>query len=207
MLDDMAREFDKNLVEKMETPMIIVVTTCRVSRYRDLQLSASLATYYYFNLDILEVKQSQAEYMRKHNLNPPLTVCKYCHQNPNKDRLRNRYSLALLLQQNPDTYQASGIVSKLFLDETGTTLFTFFTPVVDALTRHQCPELVCQLGIPNPQEIPPKVLVVEGSPMLIELAKFEDLGKPIVRGETRFRSAKRLTLQNSTNEGKKKKVE
>ncbi|GJU93700.1 nucleic acid-binding, OB-fold protein [Tanacetum coccineum] len=56
MWDDMVREFDRTLVEKMEAPVIIVVSSCQVSRCRDLQLSASPSMHYYFNMDILEVE-------------------------------------------------------------------------------------------------------------------------------------------------------
>ncbi|GKA89357.1 nucleic acid-binding, OB-fold protein, partial [Tanacetum coccineum] len=50
------------------------------------------------------------------------------------------------------------------LDETGTTLFTFFTPIADALTRHECSALVQKLRIPNPKQILPKVLTIKDEP-------------------------------------------
>ncbi|GJZ66430.1 hypothetical protein Tco_0623126 [Tanacetum coccineum] len=54
MWGDMAREFDKGLVETMEGPVIIVVSSY-------LQLSASPATHYYLNSEIPETKRSMAK--------------------------------------------------------------------------------------------------------------------------------------------------
>ncbi|GJR88095.1 hypothetical protein Tco_0212106 [Tanacetum coccineum] len=46
----------KGLVEMVEGPMIIVVSSCLVSRYRDLQLSTTPTTHGYFNPDIAKAK-------------------------------------------------------------------------------------------------------------------------------------------------------
>nr|GFA14371.1 nucleic acid-binding, OB-fold protein [Tanacetum cinerariifolium] len=44
----------------MEQPVIIAVSSCRVSTYRDYQLAASPTTYYYLNPKILEAQESRA---------------------------------------------------------------------------------------------------------------------------------------------------
>nr|GEV19419.1 hypothetical protein [Tanacetum cinerariifolium] len=130
----MAREFNKNLIEMMETSMIIVVTTCRVSQYRDLQLSPSVATYYYFSLDILEVEQSQAEFSCEATIT-------------NVNGTRNWFYISCI--ECTKMVKENGGVWKCM-------------DLIDALTQRECPELVCKLGISNPQQIPPKVLAVEG---------------------------------------------
>ncbi|GKF43562.1 hypothetical protein Tco_0130114, partial [Tanacetum coccineum] len=61
MWDEMAWEFDRNLVDTMEVPMITVVTSCRVSQFRDFQPSASPTTHYYFFPDIPKVERSRDE--------------------------------------------------------------------------------------------------------------------------------------------------
>ncbi|GJT55697.1 reverse transcriptase domain-containing protein [Tanacetum coccineum] len=53
------------------------------------------------------------------------------------------------------------------LDETGTTLFIFFTLIADALTRHECSALDQKLRIPNPKQI----LLQQVPPNLVELPK------------------------------------
>ncbi|GJS75547.1 DNA helicase [Tanacetum coccineum] len=49
MWDDLAKQFNKEEIEKLSRPIIIAVSSCKVSKYRDLQLSATSATYYYIN--------------------------------------------------------------------------------------------------------------------------------------------------------------
>ncbi|GKB22293.1 DNA helicase, partial [Tanacetum coccineum] len=49
MWDDLAKQFNKEEIEKLSRPIIIAVSSCRVSKYKDLQLSATSATYYYIN--------------------------------------------------------------------------------------------------------------------------------------------------------------
>ncbi|GJV09447.1 putative reverse transcriptase domain-containing protein [Tanacetum coccineum] len=58
--DEMAENFDKSLLEMVEQPVIIVVSSCRVSKYKYYQLEASLTTYYYMNQTIPEADQSRA---------------------------------------------------------------------------------------------------------------------------------------------------
>ncbi|PWA39288.1 nucleic acid-binding, OB-fold protein [Artemisia annua] len=50
-------------------------------------------------------KKGLNRYMKKYNINPPLNVCKYRLEDHGKELLRNQYSLALLLQQNPQSYK------------------------------------------------------------------------------------------------------
>ncbi|GKB59261.1 hypothetical protein Tco_0915447 [Tanacetum coccineum] len=49
----------------MEQPVIITVSSCRVSKYRDYQLAATPATYYYLIPNILEAETSRALYKFK----------------------------------------------------------------------------------------------------------------------------------------------
>ncbi|GJT58069.1 hypothetical protein Tco_0684950 [Tanacetum coccineum] len=95
MWDDMARKFDMSSVESMEGPVIIVVSSCR--------LSASSESHCYFNLDILKANRSRAKY--KYDLNPSVDIRKYRLEDPDNDRLRNIYSSVLFLQKKPDTYK------------------------------------------------------------------------------------------------------
>ena len=59
---NLAETFNKEAVDAMEKPVIIAVSSCRVSRFRNnLQLSATPATYYYIDPDIPELQQYKAE--------------------------------------------------------------------------------------------------------------------------------------------------
>ncbi|KAJ9567245.1 hypothetical protein OSB04_003211 [Centaurea solstitialis] len=65
MWDQMASEFDDTIFETMPQPIILAISSRRVTRYKaeilithgiiDLQLSATPATHYYFNPNIQEV--------------------------------------------------------------------------------------------------------------------------------------------------------
>nr|GEX11845.1 hypothetical protein [Tanacetum cinerariifolium] len=131
-----------NLVETMEAPMTIDVTSCWVSRYKDLQLSDSTATHYYFNLDILEVERSQDDY--------EATIT-------NVNKMRDWYYISCTkctrkVKENGGAWERiMGLNKNLPTDETCITLFTFFTPIADAFTHRKCPEVVRKLGIRNPQ--------------------------------------------------------
>ncbi|GJW98785.1 hypothetical protein Tco_0180593 [Tanacetum coccineum] len=96
----------RDLVEILEALVIIVVSSCRVFQYRVVGLTGHTLLLY---LDIPEVERSHDEYRKKHKLSPPLLICKYCLEDPDKERLRNIYSLAFLLGQNPETYMFTNI--------------------------------------------------------------------------------------------------
>ncbi|GJX33147.1 hypothetical protein Tco_0243002 [Tanacetum coccineum] len=83
----------------MDTPLILLVDSLANAHAGcpDTKLSASPMTHYYFNLDIPKAKQSRDE--------QPLAVCKYRLKYPDKERSRNKYSFALLLRQNLDSYK------------------------------------------------------------------------------------------------------
>ncbi|GKB96367.1 hypothetical protein Tco_0982504 [Tanacetum coccineum] len=151
MWDDMAHEFDKTLVEKMEAPMIIVVSSCRVSIYSCRLHRPRTTTFIWTSqsLSNLEMIQKYRQWLslsfRRYSGLLMVSGCQECVDHGPQPEPTYRFSFKAFV-----------------LDETVTTLFTFFTPIVDAFTRHECPELVRKLGIPNPQQIPPEVLAIEG---------------------------------------------
>ncbi|GJU48659.1 nucleic acid-binding, OB-fold protein [Tanacetum coccineum] len=105
MWGDVALEFDKELVEIMEGPKIIVVSSCHVSWYRVVCLSCHSL---YLNPNIPNTELSRAEYKKNPNRSPLLEVCKHWFEDPDKERLQNRYSLALFLHQNQEAYMGAG---------------------------------------------------------------------------------------------------
>ncbi|GKD03068.1 nucleic acid-binding, OB-fold protein, partial [Tanacetum coccineum] len=105
MWDELAAHFDKKEIEKLTPPIIIAVSSCRVTRYKDVQLSATPATHYYINPHIAEAKRVYTIFKEKYNSNPPLQIAKYRCQDPEEEKIRNRQTLHTLLQQNPSTFK------------------------------------------------------------------------------------------------------
>nr|GEZ87403.1 replication protein A 70 kDa DNA-binding subunit [Tanacetum cinerariifolium] len=84
----MAKNFQKEAFDRMKKPVIIVVSSCKVTEYaNNLQLSSSPATFYYLNPDIPELEQLIADMMIQRKKKP------------------ERLPLSTLLQENPDSYK------------------------------------------------------------------------------------------------------
>ncbi|GJR23423.1 DNA helicase [Tanacetum coccineum] len=105
MWDDLATQFNKKEIEKLPAPIIIAVSSCRVTKYRDVQLSATPATYYYINPKTQEAENVYTMFKEKYSLNPPLQVTKYRYDDPEQEKTRNRQTLYTLLQQDPTTFK------------------------------------------------------------------------------------------------------
>ncbi|GJX98585.1 hypothetical protein Tco_0355604, partial [Tanacetum coccineum] len=83
----------------MEQPVIIAVNSCRVSKYRDYQLAATPATYYYLNPKILEAEESRTD----------------------QEKMRSRFLLKMLMEQNPESYKGTPQTSLLMMFSTSKT--------------------------------------------------------------------------------------
>ncbi|PWA60434.1 nucleic acid-binding, OB-fold protein [Artemisia annua] len=102
---DLAEHFPKEGIDALEKPIIIAVTSCRVSRYyNSLQLSATPATYYYINPQIPQLEQYLNEYRNLHNIRPPLQIVKHPFQDKDQEKIRNRFPLAILMKEDPHTH-------------------------------------------------------------------------------------------------------
>ncbi|GJX56922.1 DNA helicase [Tanacetum coccineum] len=86
--DDMARNFKKSEYNTIEKHVIIA-------------LSSTPATHYYLNPDIPDLEEYRAE----QELHPPLEILKDRCQDLSQEKIRNRFPLSTLVQQNPDTYR------------------------------------------------------------------------------------------------------
>ncbi|GJZ17270.1 nucleic acid-binding, OB-fold protein [Tanacetum coccineum] len=96
--DDLAKQFNKQEIEKLPHPIIIAVSSY-------VQLSATPATHYYINPRIQEAADAYTMFKEKYNLNPPLQVSKYRYDDPKQEKTRNRQTLYTLLQQNPTSFK------------------------------------------------------------------------------------------------------
>ncbi|GJR12828.1 nucleic acid-binding, OB-fold protein [Tanacetum coccineum] len=108
MFDDLAKQFNKQEIDKLPHHVIIAVSSCRVSRYRggDVQLVETPATHYYINHDSKKQQMpTHCKFKEKYNQNPPLQVINYRYQDPEQEKARNRQTLYTLLQQNPASFK------------------------------------------------------------------------------------------------------
>nr|GEZ60692.1 nucleic acid-binding, OB-fold protein [Tanacetum cinerariifolium] len=103
--DDMARNFKTNEYDSMEKPVIIAVSSCKVLLYgATLQLSGTPATHYHLNPDIPHLEEFRSQYKAQQELNPPLAISKERYHDLSQEKMRNRFPLLTLMQQNPDAY-------------------------------------------------------------------------------------------------------
>ncbi|PWA69687.1 nucleic acid-binding, OB-fold protein [Artemisia annua] len=101
----LAETFNKQGIDALEKPVIIAVSSCRVSRFRNnLELSSTPATYYYIDPDIPELEQYKAEYRSAFNLIPPLPVIRQPFKDKEQEKFRNRFPLADLMPQPMHPY-------------------------------------------------------------------------------------------------------
>ncbi|GJS68778.1 nucleic acid-binding, OB-fold protein [Tanacetum coccineum] len=154
--DEMANHFYQADIKNMEQPVIIAVSSCRASKYRDYQLSASSATYYYLNPNIPEAAKSRVVFKARYEDSPPLIICKLPYQDVQQEKTRNRFPLKMIMEQNPNNYK--GYIT----DTTATTLVTFFSPAADKAAEHPCTELVEKYKPVDPKKIPPEILAAQG---------------------------------------------
>ncbi|GJY40370.1 DNA helicase [Tanacetum coccineum] len=138
--DEMAEHFGQADLEKMEQPVIIAVSSCRVSKYRDYQLAATPATYYYLNPNIPEAETSRALYKAKYQETPPLIVCKFPHEDIDQEKQRNRFPLKTLLEQNPQSYKAIRFTAEATIKSINTKREWFYE------SCHQCSRTAVKRG-------------------------------------------------------------
>ncbi|GJT61107.1 DNA helicase [Tanacetum coccineum] len=104
--DEIAENFHKAEYELMQKPVIIAVSSCKVTEYANtLQLTATSATFYYLNPEIPELDHLLAEFTAKYDLKPLLEISKSKFADPEREKKRNRYPISTLLQENPDSYK------------------------------------------------------------------------------------------------------
>ncbi|GJT86490.1 nucleic acid-binding, OB-fold protein [Tanacetum coccineum] len=182
--DEMAEHFAQADIEKMEQPVMISVSSCRVSKYRDYQLVATSATYYYLNPNIPEAEESRVLYRAQHQETPPIIICKFSYEDIEQEKLRDRFKLKALMDRIQTVISKAVVTQRdnytcldhgpqpgpfyrykfkrYITDTSATALLTFFTPAADKITRHSCEELVETYKPADPRKIPSEILAMEG---------------------------------------------
>ncbi|GKB68902.1 DNA helicase [Tanacetum coccineum] len=106
IFNDMAEKFDMDAYAEMPKPVVIAVTSRWVTtRYGGLQITSTLATYYYLNPNIPEVHHILSVYADFINPTDALEIQSQPRRTDEEERMRNRYSIESLLSVNPQHYQ------------------------------------------------------------------------------------------------------
>ncbi|PWA54645.1 hypothetical protein CTI12_AA408530 [Artemisia annua] len=178
---NLAESFNKEAVDAMEKLVLIAVSSCRVSRFRNsLQLSATPATYYYIDPNIPELQQYKAEYREAFNLNPPLQIIRQAFKDKEREKFHNRYPLAVLMAEPMEPFDQKGDVyhcrvhgpvespanrynfKAYITDNTYKVMMTFFTPKGNDVVGTDCDTLVKSLENPDPKEFPKEIKAIVG---------------------------------------------
>ncbi|PWA48395.1 nucleic acid-binding, OB-fold protein [Artemisia annua] len=180
--DDLAATFKKDDIDMLERPILIAVSSCRVSRFRNnLQLSSTPASYYYINPRIPQLEEYRAQYREVFNLKPPLEIgvrftCEgtITSIHTSKDWYYPSCTTCTLKVQYDDgiydckihgalAYPAHRYNFKASLtDGTATTTITFFTPKANDIVGIDCPSLLASLNNPDPRNVPEKIQAIVG---------------------------------------------
>ncbi|GKB17404.1 hypothetical protein Tco_0851327, partial [Tanacetum coccineum] len=162
----------------MEQLVIIAVSSCRVSKYREYQVFASSTTYYYLNLNIPEAAESRALFKARYQDSPSLIISKFPHQDVQQEKTRNKFPLKMIMEHNPNSYKHHQLRETVILawitahsqapssgyitDTTATAPITLFSPTADKVADHPCTELVEKYKPADPKKIPPEILAAQG---------------------------------------------
>ncbi|GJV71206.1 DNA helicase [Tanacetum coccineum] len=114
---EMVEKFDMDEYANMPKPVVIAVSsTWATTKYGGLQLTATPATHYYLNPDILEVHYILDVYAQFINPTESLEIQSQPCRTEEEEKMRNRYSIEALLNVNPQHYQSD---DKIELDWVG----------------------------------------------------------------------------------------
>ncbi|GJS95957.1 DNA helicase [Tanacetum coccineum] len=181
--NEMAMEFDMQTYDSLPKPVVIAVSSCWVSRYNGLQLSATSATHYYLNPNIPETLHIKQQNEQSTDTTPFLIINNQRYEDPNLERTRNRFPLATLLKINPQNYQLQYLESTrkkngttkdapsaaksysfkaIVSDGSATTSITCFSNQANTLTR-DIHEVLAELADKNPYHIPESLRQLEGT--------------------------------------------
>nr|GEX56395.1 nucleic acid-binding, OB-fold protein [Tanacetum cinerariifolium] len=158
----MANHFGEADINSMEQPVIIVISSCRVLKYTDCQLSASSATYYYLNPKMPEAQESRALFKARYEETPPLTIYKHPHKDVQQDKTRNMFPLKTIMDQNPQSYKIR--TTSFATNAAKQQLFTEKITIAWITAHNQDPssKLVEKYKPADTMKIPPEILATQG---------------------------------------------
>nr|GEV62190.1 hypothetical protein [Tanacetum cinerariifolium] len=170
---------------EMEKPVVIVVSSTWVTkRYEGLQLIATPATYYYLNPNILEVHHILNVYANFINLIATLQIQRQPCNIDQKEQMRNRYSIELLLNVNLQHYKRIKFTTEAIVlevsaakgwycfraiidDGTVTTTINCFSPEAHNFVT-ECNEVVNVVENKDTRHLPDALKQVENSTYIFQ---------------------------------------
>ncbi|GKC77222.1 DNA helicase [Tanacetum coccineum] len=156
MWDDLTKQFNKEEIEKLPRPIIIAVSSCRVSKYRDLQLSPTSATYYYIN-----PQTSEAEYAYTEEYALHVKLQSHLLQKIEAGTIHPVASAT----KNQQKYNFKATVS----DATAVAYFTFFTKACEKITGGPCSELVAKYKSMDQRQLPIELVNIIGKTQIFQI--------------------------------------
>ncbi|GJV02996.1 nucleic acid-binding, OB-fold protein [Tanacetum coccineum] len=187
MWDDLAKQFKKDEIEQLPRPIIITVSSCRVSKYRDVQLDTTSTTFYYINPHTKEAADANKMFKEKYELNPPLQgirfTCEAMITNLNKNRSWNYVSCSQCNnastkrsgvyvcedheKQDPPTYRYN--FNATVTDATSTAEFTFFTEAGEKITGNPCSHLMEKFETTDKTQLPVEMVNIVGKKHIFQI--------------------------------------
>ncbi|PWA81618.1 nucleic acid-binding, OB-fold protein [Artemisia annua] len=125
--DGLADKFEKQEIEQLERPIIIAVSSCRVSKFlkRDLQLSSTPATYYYINPNIPNLEQYKAAALYEEK--EPLCVTRYRLNDSEQEQQKNRIPFQQLFKHKPSNYRGVRFTCQATITKLNTSRGWYYT--------------------------------------------------------------------------------
>ncbi|CAI9297448.1 unnamed protein product [Lactuca saligna] len=178
--DEAANSFDKEAIEALPSPVIVAITSMKVTQYLgNLQLTATPASYIYINPTIPEAAAMAVEFVERHNQNPVLKIKYQKSKDVQVEKKRNRFPLVDLLSQNPNRYAGAQFTCKASLvsidaskayiaDETAQAKIVFFDAAARMLFQTDCNTLIDHHGYTDPYTLPAPLTILIGQPKIIQ---------------------------------------
>ncbi|GJR98645.1 hypothetical protein Tco_0270819 [Tanacetum coccineum] len=123
-----------------------------------IQSNMNLIDLNYFNPK-LQIETAYSRYKAMYQATPPLTIRKAPYEDATQEKLRNKYPLKTIMEQNPDTYRGIRFTAKPKYSITG----------------HYCLNLVEKYKPADPAKVPPEVLATEGKSCVFQF-QFNTVG-------------------------------
>ncbi|GJW42998.1 nucleic acid-binding, OB-fold protein [Tanacetum coccineum] len=181
MKDELATHFNKQDIENIPPLVIIAVSSYRVTKFKDVQLSATSATHYYINPQTPEAEYAFRVFKQKYASNPPLQRIRFMCESIIASVEENRgWHYASCSQCNKKSTEQDGVYTcedhglqdpltyrynfrAKVTDATTTAQFTFFTKAGEKIDGRPCSELAEKYRGANPQRFPSEIVGIIGA--------------------------------------------
>ncbi|CAH1432262.1 unnamed protein product [Lactuca virosa] len=160
--DEAANSFDKEVIEALPSPVIVAITSMKVTQYLgNLQLTATPASYIYINPTIPEAVAMAAEFVERHNQNPVLKIQYQKSKDVEVEKKRNRELSSL-------AKHLWFFITAHIADETAQAKIVFFDAAARMLFQTDCNTLIDHHGYTDLYTLPAPLTILIGQPKIIQ---------------------------------------